>query len=108
MVALSQGKIYSSHAGLAIYLSSIYNYKCLDIYKKLNIWEGQFIEVTSNTINKKIILGNIWRPPRDIIENYQTFIEELYHKLVDLHKLKSEVMIAGDYNIDLLKIKEKT
>ena len=72
---ISQGKMCSSHAGLAIYLSNIYNYKCLDIYKKYNIWEGQFIEVTSNTINKKIILGNIYRPPRYIIENFQTFIE---------------------------------
>ena len=63
---ISQGKICSSHADLAIYLSNIYNYKCLDIYKKSNIWEGKFIEVTSNTINIKIVLGNL-RPPRDII-----------------------------------------
>ena len=50
---ISQGNICSDHAGLTIYLSNIYNYKSLDIYKKSNMWEGQFIEVTSKTVNKK-------------------------------------------------------
>ena len=53
---ISQGKICSGHAGLAIYLSNIYNYKSLDICKKSNMWEGQFIEVTANTVNKKTFL----------------------------------------------------
>ena len=34
---ISQGKICSSHSGLAICLSNIYNYKCLDICKKSSI-----------------------------------------------------------------------
>ena len=38
---ISQGKICSGQAGVAIYLSNIYNYKSLvflDIYKKSNSW----------------------------------------------------------------------
>ena len=37
----------------------------------------------------------------------ETFIEELTPTLDKLNKRKTEVVIAGDYNIDLLKINEK-
>ena len=47
------------------------------------------------------------RPPRDAIENYKTFIDELNPILAHLQKIKIEVIIIGDFNIDLLKIKEK-
>ena len=33
--------------------------------------------------------------------------EEFASNLFDLQKSKSEIIIAGDYNIDLLKINEK-
>ena len=53
------------------------------------------------------MLGNVYRPPRDLNENYQTFIDELTPVLYDLQKRQCEVVIAGDYNIDLLKVKQK-
>ena len=42
-----------------------------------------------------------------MIENYKTFVDELNPILDHLQKIKSEVIIAGDFNIDLLKFKEK-
>ena len=103
---ISQGKIRSAHGGLSIYLNNKYDYKILSIS---NVWEGQFIEITGNTIPKKIIQGNIYRLPRDVIENYNTFIDELTPILTHLQKkTKSEVITAGDFNNNnLLKIKEK-
>ena len=56
---------------------------------------------------KKIILGNIYRPPRDINENYRQFIDEFSTVLAKLERAHSDVIIAGDFNIDLLKIHEK-
>ena len=51
------------------------------------------------------MLGNVYRPPiGDLNENYQTFTPVLY----DLQKKQCEVFIAGDYNIDLIKVKQKT
>ena len=47
-------------------------------------------------------------PPRDMNENYQTFIDEFTSVLYDLQKRKCGVVIAGDYNIDLPKVKQKT
>ena len=102
---ISQGKICSSHAGLAIYLNNKYN--TFKVFDKSNIWESQFLEITYQTMTKTIILGNVYRPPKDINENYQTFIDEFANKLVYLNNNRNEVIIAGDYNIDLLKINDK-
>ena len=43
---IPQGKICSAHGGLAIYLSSKYKFKSINMYENSEIWEGQFIEVT--------------------------------------------------------------
>ena len=85
-----------------------YQYKLIDIEANSNIWEGQFIEIKQENVgNKKIILGNVYRPPRDTNANYNQFINEFVPILSDFGKSKSDVIIAGDYNIDLLKVLEK-
>ena len=76
--------------GLAINLI----HHTLNAYNNSNIWE-----ITCYAMTKKNI-GNIYKPPKDVNENYRTFIEEFANKLVYLHKFKSEVIIAGDYHID--------
>ena len=48
-----------------------------------------------------------WRL-KDLNKNYQTFIDEFTPVLYDLQKKQCEVVIAGDYNIDLLKVEQKT
>ena len=52
----------------------------------------------------------MYRPPRDIIDNkyyYHTFFSELVPTLTQVNKSKSEVVvIAGDFNLDLLKLNE--
>ena len=105
---ISQYKTCSAHGGLAIYIKNSYKYKVLSIQPLSKIWEGQFIEITINSeTKKKVILGNIYRPPKNLNVNYHTFISEFSKTLDYLQKQKSEVIIAGDYNIDLLKIKYK-
>ena len=59
-------------------------------------------------MSQKIILGNMYRPPRDINENYRQFIDEFTTVLAKLERSHSVVIITGDFNIDLLKIHEKT
>ena len=63
-----------------------------------------FIKIYGMLHNRNIILGNIYRPPNDINENYKTFFDELIRILAILNKSKHEVIIAGDFNIDLLKV----
>ena len=122
---INQNYKISSHGGLTIYVKNNYKYKILNLENVLcnlpnevnptrsNTFESLFIELTlpSKHVNgneKKLIIGNIYRPPRDINENYMAFINELNLILDHLNKKKNEIIIAGDFNIDLLKVQDKT
>ena len=59
------------------------------------MWESLFIEV-SGFLNKKIIFGNIFT---------FTFLAELSPILINVQISKHEVVIAGDFNIELLNIR---
>ena len=104
---IPQGKICSAHAGLLIYLRKDIKYKVLHVCPKSTIWEGQFIQLTEKLANKKIVLGNIYRPPMDTNENYRQFISEFATLLAHLDRCNSDVIIGGDFNIDLLKVNDK-
>ena len=104
---LSQGKICSGHGGLVIYISTRFHYKHLSLYKKSDIWEGQFIEISGSQLERNIIIGNIYRPPRDTNANYHTFIEELNPIFEFVNNKNCECSILGDFNIDLLKTNER-
>ena len=56
---------------------------------------------------QKNTIGNIYRPPRDINENYEQFNKEFTEFLSRLQKTKGEVVIVRDFNIDLLKVEHK-
>ena len=103
---ISQCKTCSSHGGLLIYLHKHYKYKHL-VGETSNIWEGQFIRVTDEETNTHVTIGNIYRPPRDVNENYQQFTEEFTRQLAKFQKSKGEVIIAGDNN-RLAKNKQQT
>ena len=103
---ISVGKVCSAHSGLMIYLKKEYAYKILQIHKQSDLWDGQFIEISGTPLNNKIILGIIYRPPNYIKDNYLKFFDEMRSVLTHLTKLKCEVIIAGDFNIDLLKIND--
>ena len=104
---LSQGKICRGHGGLVIYISTRFHYKHLSLYKKSDIWEGQFIKILGSQLERNIIIGNIYRPPRDTNANYHTFIEELNPIFEFVNNKNCECCILGDFNIDLLKTNER-
>ena len=58
----------------------------------------------SSSFQHKIVIGNIYRPPRNLLENFKTFYNELEPILQKLNSNTPETIIAGDFNIDLLKI----
>lgn len=106
-VCISQGNFCSSHGGLLIYLNAKFKHKVLNLYTGSDIWEGQFIEINGKSLNKKIILGNIYKPPRgNTIENIQSFINDITPIMNKLGKTKSDAVMLGDFNINLLKINE--
>jgi hypothetical protein len=101
---ISQPYTITKHGGLAIYLKDDLQYELMELNEQNSeIWESQFLKVKISR-NCNVTLGNLYRPPRDISDNYIQFKEELERVLL---QLSGEVIIGGDFNIDLLKISEK-
>ena len=65
--------------------------------------------VTCPTFSEKIILGNIYRPPRDNNSNasIDRFLGPFSGIIDKLQKEKSTLIIGGDFNINLLKLNER-
>ena len=103
---IAQGKSSSAKGGLIMYIHTKYDYKLIKVNQYEN-WEGQLIEITGGGITKPVIMGNIYRPPRDLNVNYKQFIDEFSLLLSTFDQNNSEVIIAGDFNINLLKINQK-
>ena len=99
----------STHAGLVIYLNKKYNFEIIDISHKSDIWEGLFIHVSISKCNKSLILGDIYKPPKDNNNNtnIEAFINELTPKIQYLLKSKADVILCGDFNINLLQINNR-
>lgn len=100
---ISKPKSCSRHGGVAIYLRNELNFSILPTVSNSNTWDGIFLEIYTN---KKLILGNIYRPPRENIENYTIFINEI-EAILSTFETYENIVICGDFNIDLLKIHEK-
>ena len=99
----------SAHGGVAIYLKGNCEYKVLSITSESNIWDGLFVEVILNNSEngnsrKKVIVGNIYRPPRNTVDNYEIFCNEIEMVLSTHLNAYKEVVLTGDFNFDLLKI----
>jgi exonuclease III len=106
---ISKGKSCSTHGGVAIYLSTDYDFQILSYHSRSNIWDGLFVEIERKSVDvtqnsKKMIIGNIYRPPRNNVNNYHTFTDELNEIMVNLQCLRQDVALVGDFNLDLLKI----
>ena len=98
----------SKHGGVAIYINDKYSYSIIDHGTKSNLWDGLFIELSGYNLSRKMILGNIYKPPGNYTnDNIETFIDEITPILAKLSKGKIECVLVGDFNIDLLKMNER-
>ena len=101
-----KGRNKSRHGGLAIYLDEKYNYQLLQSrIPILGEWEEQFIEV--ETCKAKLVIGNIYRLPRETQTDHKTFFDEFSELISVYQHQRYEVILVGDFNIDLLKINTK-
>ena len=90
-----------------MYLSDKYDYKIVDIGTISDFWDGQFIEIyvtDKHLVKKKLIVGNLYRPPNSRIEYMNNFIDDMNNIFVRLRNYKN-VVLTGDFNINLLKFK---
>ena len=101
---ITLGKKCSAHSGLAIYLSDSFSYLIKSVHDDSELWDGMFIEVSGESLCDKIIIGNIYRPPRSNNNNktIKQFWEELTPVISNISKNSCHIIITGDFNIDLL------
>ena len=95
----------SSHSGLVIYLHEKHQFSICEYDYNKTIWEGLFIDIYGKYIRNKICLGNVYRQPRE--ENIDDFIKDLKPILHNLGKLRTDTLLVGDFNIDLLLSSKK-
>ena len=91
-----------------IYLHKKYKYSIRNINDTSDIWEGLFIDIPQYN-NNNIILGNIYRPPKQNNNNtnIETLIKQLSPIIHQFGRSRSNTIIAGDLNIDLLKVNDR-
>ena len=104
---ISKGETCSQKGGLIIYLNENFTYKTIDIREPSTLWESQLIEISSPALSKKVIIGNFYRRPKENVDDHKQFIDKLSPILLYLESLNAEVILAGDFNINLLNIKNK-
>ncbi len=70
--------------------------------------EGQVIQIKKGDIlNKPLNIGTFYRPLNELTDSYNEFIRELSLIQSTLENNKNDIIIAGDFNIDLLKLNDK-
>ena len=71
--------------------------------------EGLSAKIIKNGNGKNVIITNIYRPPLTNLNNetIYTFTDELSILFIDLNKSNSINILLGDFNIDLLKIRNQ-
>jgi hypothetical protein len=94
----------SSHGGLVTYVDE--DFHVSPLYYGSNLWEGLFLDISGGNLLKKIRLGNVYRPPRNNNngDTIHQFLSEIEPVIIDANEGNREVIITGDFNINLLKI----
>ena len=102
----SQGKRCSAHGGLLTYISEDLHASKINMNIDSTVWEGLFIRIKDLENQKDLVLGNIYRPPHDNNTqiNISTFVTELDPMLSSLTNTRDDILITGDFNINLLQI----
>ena len=91
---IHKGKTASEHGGLAVYIENKFNYEIIDNNYTSDKWEFLHIKITCDEFMKPLILGNIYRPPRNVNNNYNLFTREFS----DINQTKSsnyDIIYAG-------------
>ena len=100
---IMQERSCGDHGGLAIYLKADIKYNEINIPVKYHdIWECQLIEINTHT-KHKILLANIYRPPRNLADNVKNFMEDIEFFISSIDANCSTIL-TGDFNLNLLNL----
>lgn len=105
---IHKAKSSSAHGGVATYLHKSLRYEILELNIQPEICDALFLKVfvdCKDSEDKTFILGNIYRPPKQTVANVQAFTDQM-NAISNKLRNCSNVVITGDFNLDLLKFKE--
>ena len=76
----------------------------LDVINQSALWENIFVTVKGMHQNSDIIIGNIYQPLKNnyCVNNINNFTAEFENSVSELKDICAEVLIAGEFNINLL------
>ena len=100
-----QGKVCCAHGGLFTYVRDIYEYKIRPLYKTSKYYEAMFIEIKGDNLLGKCTIANVYRPSTnnsDTDLEITEFIKEFEPILEKIEKEKKNLIVSGDFNINLL------
>ena len=100
----------SRHGGLLTYVKNCLNVTKIEFMNNASdIWEGLFVRISCESFNKDIDIINIYKPPKmnNNRENVNRFINEIDPLLKMIGSNNNEIILAGDFNINLLKVNER-
>ena len=89
-----------------IYVDNKYKAEVKCIINMYEHWEGLIIEIKGGFLSKTITIGNIYRPPKTNNDSLNVFIEELSYTVSSLENNNNELILAGDFNINVLKLND--
>ena len=103
----SQPNQFCAHGGLIIYVHKQFAANALTNIKVQSTgWKYLCVQLShQKPRSKQYILCNIYRTPNEIVDDINTFTNELSSLLVKVKNLEHSAYLCGDYNIDLLKVK---
>ena len=92
----------STKGGLVTFIDQNYRVKDLDLYEDSETWEGQFFEINGNGLKSKLLLCNLYVPPRTS-DDFMTFENNFFPIINKLTEKYKNMIITGDTNADALK-----
>ena len=98
------GDANSNHRGVAIYIKSSLPYTIRPESTINSLWEALFIEISYPEINKPIIVGSVYRPPRHLIADKTSFVNEFNDVISSIQSQNKYILVAGDFNLNFLKV----
>ena len=108
-----RGTGVSLHGGVIIYVKNELKFTVLETEITLSTCDGLFILINVNQPmgsrmnSKKLVVGNLYRPPRELKIETDNFMNEWEELLNYFESNSYEVALCGDFNMDLLKLREK-
>ena len=103
---ISQGKTCGNKGGLTTYIDNRFEYEIIMNLNMYKHWEGLVIKVKGDTLTNPFVICNIYRPPRSTIPVLREFLDEITPVINTLDTPNHNVILAGDFNINILKVHE--